>query len=114
MLSHLLQRRLAPVEGDRDMVILVHEMEVETGGAANELVRQTSTMVDIGEAREMSAMARTVGLPAALALEMILAGELKLTGCQLPTEPAVFDPILVRLRAEGLGFTERTEVIAHD
>jgi saccharopine dehydrogenase-like NADP-dependent oxidoreductase len=111
MLSHLLQRRLAPVEGDRDMVILVHEMEVETGGAASELVRQTSTMVDIGEAREMSAMARTVGLPAALALEMILAGELKLTGCQLPTEPAVFDPILARLRAEGLGFTERTESI---
>lgn len=110
MLSHLLQRKLAPVEGEHDMVTLVHEMEVEHGdGSGTE--RLVSTMVDTGEACEMSAMARTVGLPAALALEKILAGELRLTGCQLPIRPEVYEPVLRDLEAAGLSFSERTEPV---
>lgn len=109
MLSHLLQTRLAPNEDSRDMVALVHEMDVEypDSDLANE--RVIDTMVDFGVPLEMSAMAKTVGLPTALAVEMILAGELSLTGCQLPTHPSICDPILSRLKAAGLRFTERVE-----
>lgn len=91
------------------MVALVHEMDVEypDSDLANE--RVIDTMVDFGVPLEMSAMAKTVGLPTALAVEMILAGELSLTGCQLPTHPSICDPILSRLKAAGLRFTERVE-----
>jgi saccharopine dehydrogenase-like NADP-dependent oxidoreductase len=109
MLAHLLQARLAPQAGDRDMVILVHEMVVEYPDRDLPRERLTWAMVDTGDPLSMSAMARTVGLPTALAAEMVLGGELKLTGCQLPTHPAICDTVLDRLKAEGLRFTETVE-----
>jgi saccharopine dehydrogenase-like NADP-dependent oxidoreductase len=109
MLSHLLETRLAPLPASRDMVIIVHEMEVEYPDGDRAPERQTSTMVDYGEPGRMSAMAKTVGLPAAVAVEMVLTGELELRGCALPTHPEICDSVLARLRSEGLEFTERIE-----
>jgi len=107
MLSHLLQQRLEPKAGDRDMVILVHQMDVVFEDQTCE--RLTYTMVDTGDAAGMSAMARTVGLPAALAMEMMLSGELQLKGCILPTIEDIYRPILERLRQEGLSFKMKRE-----
>jgi len=104
MLSHLLQQRLAPKEGDRDMVILVHQMDVQYDRGEHPCERLTYTMVDRGDACGLSAMARTVGLPTALAMEMMLEGELDLPGCILPTEEKIYPAVLARLRAEGLKF----------
>ena len=109
MLSHLLETRLAPLPESRDMVIIVHEMEVEFPDQERPAERQTFTMVEFGEPLKMSAMAKTVGLPAAIAVEMLFAGELELTGCRLPTHPAICDAVLSRLRAEGLEFSEKVE-----
>jgi len=109
LLAHLLQTRLAPGEGARDMVILVHEMVVEYPDRDLPRERLTWTMVDTGDPQRMSAMARTVGLPTALAAEMVLDGELTLTGCQLPTHPAICNTVLDRLKEEGLRFTEKVE-----
>jgi len=109
MLSHLLTRRLAPEPGSRDMVLIVHEMVVDYPKRGLPAERLTWTMVDYGTPLEMSAMARTVGLPTAIAAAMVLRGELRLTGCQLPTHPAICDTVLDRLKAEGLRFTEKVE-----
>ena len=59
-------------------------------------------------------MARSVGLPASLATRLLLRGDLPLTGSHLPTHPAVYEPVLRGLEAEGLGFDEHTEAIAND
>jgi saccharopine dehydrogenase-like NADP-dependent oxidoreductase len=109
MLSHLLQTRLAPDESSRDMVALVHEMEVDYPDRDRAPEKVTDTMVELGRPLQMSAMAKTVGLPTALSVEMILAGELSLTGCQLPTHPSICDPILSRLKSAGLRFSKRVE-----
>ena len=109
MLSHLLETRLAPLPESRDMVIIVHEMEVEYPDSDRASERQTFTMVEYGVPVGMSAMAKTVGLPAAIAVEMVLTGEIELRGCLLPSHPEICDSILARLRAEGLEFTERIE-----
>ncbi|MCD4751286.1 MAG: saccharopine dehydrogenase NADP-binding domain-containing protein [Thermoanaerobaculales bacterium] len=112
MVAHLLEARLAPPPGARDMVILVHQMDVKFGDQQDEgCERVTYTMVDTGDALGMSAMAKTVGLPAALAAEMMLAGELQLSGCLLPTDGAIYKPVLKQLKEEGLGFTVTTEAI---
>jgi alpha-aminoadipic semialdehyde synthase len=54
-------------------------------------------------------MAKTVGLPAALAVGLILADALPLIGCQIPTHPAVYKPVLAELEAAGLKMTEKVE-----
>lgn len=109
MLSHLLETRLAPLPESRDMVIIVHDMEVDYPDSDRASERQTFTMVEYGEPVGMSAMAKTVGLPAAIAVEMLLTGEAELRGCLLPSHPKICYSILARLRAEGLEFMERIE-----
>lgn len=49
-----------------------------------------------------SAMAKTVGFPAAIATKMILDGEIQERGVILPFAADIFMPILSRLRSEGL------------
>lgn len=55
-----------------------------------------------------SAMALTVGFPAAIATRMIIDGEIQERGAVLPLSPDIYRPMLSRLRAEGL---EATEII---
>jgi len=107
MLSHLLETRLAPLPESRDMVTIVHEMEVEYPESDRASERQVFTMVEYGEPARMSAMAKTVGLPAAVAVEMLLTGELELRGCLLPSHPEICDSVLAHLRAEGFEFKEK-------
>ena len=109
LLSHLLETRLAPTEQSRDMVIIAHEMEIEYPDADRPVERRTDTMVEVGKPVRMSAMAKAVGFPTAIAVEMLLSGELKLRGCRLPTHPMICDSVLARMRAEGIDFKKRIE-----
>ena len=108
MMSHLLQHRLA-ADGTRDMVILQHEIELETPDGRAERIR--STLVENGEPGGFTAMSRTVGLPVAVAVRLLLRGELSLTGGLIPTHPAVYGPVLEEVEASGLRFTETREPI---
>lgn len=56
-----------------------------------------------------SAMAITVGFPAAIATRMILDGEIQQRGVVLPFTQDIFRPMLSRLRAEGLSATETSK-----
>jgi len=106
MLIHLLQTKLPLTPEMRDMVVLVHELDVEYPGdeRSDELIR--STLVVEGEAGVGTAMARSVGLPVLIAVKLMLRGELSLTGCLIPTHPAIYTPVLRRIESAGLRFTE--------
>jgi saccharopine dehydrogenase (NADP+, L-glutamate forming) len=106
MLIHLLQTKLPLTPEMRDMVVLVHELDVEYPGdeRPDELIR--STLVVEGEAGVGTAMARSVGLPVLIAVKLMLRGELSLTGCLIPTHPAIYTPVLRRIESAGLRFTE--------
>lgn len=58
-----------------------------------------------------SAMAVTVGFPAAIAAKMVLDGEIQQRGVILPFAPDVYLPMLSRLRAEGLHSTETSRIL---
>ncbi len=103
MMIHLLRTRLTIPAGGRDMVVLRHELDVAGPDGSEQVI--TSTMVTEGAAG-FTAMSRTVGLPTALAVQLLLDGELTLTGSLIPTHPAVYGPILEALEAEGLVFEE--------
>jgi len=109
MMSHLLMRKLPLEPGHRDLVILLHELEVEYAGGRRE--RIASTLAVRGEPNGFTAMSRTVGTPAAAAARLILNGEIVLTGSHIPTHASIYGPILRETEAAGLGFKEESTVL---
>lgn len=107
MMVELLNQKLVMPQGARDMVILVHEMEVTYEHGPNEKI--TSTLIEYGEPGGITAMAKTVGMPLGIAVKLILNQELPLTGVQIPTHPAIYKPILSELASEGLAFQDVIE-----
>jgi saccharopine dehydrogenase-like NADP-dependent oxidoreductase len=92
------------------MVVLLHQLDIVGEDGREE--RVTSTLVTEGDA-DFTAMAKTVGLPTALATNLLLNGELTLTGSLIPTHPAVYRPVLEALESDGLAFAEaRAPVVA--
>ena len=106
MLTHLLQTKLPLTPEMRDMVVLVHELDVEYPDTERSPERIRSTLVVEGEAGGVTAMARSVGLPVIIAVKLLLAGELTLTGSLIPTHPSIYAPILQRIKRAGLRFKE--------
>ena len=51
-------------------------------------------------------MAKTVGLPAAIATKLILNGEITATGVQIPTTKDIYVPVLEELATYGINFVE--------
>lgn len=107
---HLLKSKLRLGDNERDMVLLVHELEVEyqESGRREKVV---STMTEYGVPGGHTAMSKTVGLPAAIAVRLLLANELPITGSHIPTHPAIYRPVLDELKSAGLSVTETTRPI---
>ncbi len=111
VLISLLERKLALPADGRDMVVLHHVLEVRYPEDGDRRERITATFTDNGIPGGMTAMARSVGNPAAIAVEKMLTGEFPLTGCHIPTHPAIYEPVLAGLRASGLTFREQTTAL---
>ena len=52
-------------------------------------------------------MARTVGMPAAIAVRLLMEDRIALRGSHLPTHPEIYRPVLDELAREGLAFAEK-------
>ena len=92
-------------EGERDMVVLVHEF---VAAYPDREERITATLLDFGIPNGDTAMARTVGLPAAIASRLILEGKIRLTGVHIPVLPEIYEPVLDELADLGIEVKERT------
>lgn len=109
-LSHYLSSRLAFTEEERDLVVLRHEVGIRWGDGRREerginFVAYGQPAINGGH----SAMAVTVGFPAAIAAKMILDGEIQRRGVVMPFTQDIYRPMLQRLRAEGLTATETSK-----
>ncbi len=67
----------------------------------------TSTLEAYGEPSGYSAMARTVGIPCGIAVQLVLDGKLNMPGIFAPYTKEICDPIREILEGEGLGLTEK-------
>lgn len=110
-LTYLLRTKLALPPTGRDMVILCHELVADFDGRRERIL---STMLEKGTAGGMTAMAKTVGLPAALVAKLLLEDELPLTGSHIPTHPVLYRPLLAALAEEGIVFQEERRVLSAD
>ena len=88
---------------DKDMIVMYHKFGYELNGVRKQI---DSKMVCIGDDQTYTAMAKTVGLPVAMATLQILNGNIKTPGVQLPTRKEVYLPILNELEEFGVIFKE--------
>lgn len=93
-------------KGEKDMVVMHHEFIVEYPDKPTQ--RITSTLLDHGVPGEDTSIARTVSLPAAMAVKMIVNGRVKARGVHIPNIANIYEPILEELEGLGIKFTERT------
>lgn len=106
----LLEHKLVFADGERDLVLMHHDIRGDVGNGASE--HHTSSLIVLGDERD-TAMARTVGFTAAVGAELLLGGngaDLK-PGLLMPTNPAVYEPGLAALEDMGLSFRESCTVI---
>jgi saccharopine dehydrogenase (NADP+, L-glutamate forming) len=83
------------------MVVMLHEIEYEQDGEKKKI---ESFLVVTGEDGEKTAMAKTVGLPLAIAARLILNGKIKLKGLHIPVAKEIYDPVLTELEIHGIKF----------
>jgi saccharopine dehydrogenase-like NADP-dependent oxidoreductase len=88
---------------DKDMIVMYHKFGYELGGKKYQI---DSNLVVIGEDQTYTAMAKTVGLPVAMAALAILNKKIKTPGVQIPVKKEIYDPILEELKNYGITFKE--------
>jgi saccharopine dehydrogenase-like NADP-dependent oxidoreductase len=104
ILQHILMDSWTLQEDDKDMIVMYHKFGYELNGVKKQI---ESNMVVLGEDQTYTAMAKTVGLPVAMATLAILNGKISNPGIQLPIHKEVYTPILKELMANGIGFKEK-------
>lgn len=108
ILQDLLERKWQLKAGDKDMVVMQHRFEYRKGGKT---FRRISSLVVKGENELHTAMAKTVGLPAAIAAKLILTGKLQGAGVCVPVTKDIYEPVLKELEGFGIVFQEKEEEI---
>ncbi len=104
ILQKILSEKWTLQAADKDMIVMQHKF----GYQYKEEKRQIeSSMVIKGDDQTFTAMAKTVGLPVAMAALKILNGEIKTPGVQLPITKEVYEPILKELEEYGINFVEK-------
>ncbi len=103
LLQVLLEKNLVMHENDKDMIVMVHELEYEINGKQKKTV---SSLVVKGTDRLHTAMAKTVGMPLATAAILILEGKIAVRGLHIPVIPEIYIPVLGELEKYGIAFQE--------
>ncbi|XP_070558527.1 alpha-aminoadipic semialdehyde synthase, mitochondrial-like [Ptychodera flava] len=106
-LSYFLDSHLSYGAGERDMIILRHDVGIVRPN--DERLTHHIDMVIYGDPDGFSAMAKSVGLPCAIASRMVLDGEIDQKGMVKPFTKDIYQPILHTLIEEGITSTEHVE-----
>lgn len=88
---------------EKDMIVMYHKFGYELNGEKKQI---DSKLVVTGENQTFTAMAKTVGLPVAMAALKILNGKITTPGVQIPISKEVYEPILEELKTYGVNFKE--------
>jgi saccharopine dehydrogenase (NADP+, L-glutamate forming) len=103
ILQWLLEGKWKLADTDKDLVVMMHEIEYSIGDRQFKL---DSSMVLKGEDAMNTAMATTVGLPLAMGVCAYLNGAIQMTGLHIPIDARIYQPILKSLAEEGIIFEE--------
>ena len=103
LLQNLLEKKLAMQPHDKDMIVMLHEIDFEIDGGRKEI---RSCLIVKGDDQQRTAMAKTVGLPLGIAAKLILQDKIKLRGLQIPVAKEIYEPVLAELELHQIKFNE--------
>ena len=103
ILQNLLEKKWMLKKNDLDMIVMQHQFEYVL---KKKKVNLHSSLVLTGEDQTYTAMAKTVGLPMAIAAKMILIGKMKSKGVIIPIDKKIYLPVLDELERLGIIFKE--------
>ncbi|OJJ16078.1 saccharopine dehydrogenase [marine bacterium AO1-C] len=102
ILQHLLEQKWKLAEQDKDMIVMQHQFEYLLKG---ESLTIYSDLVVKGDDQH-TAMAKTVGLPLAIAAKLILLKKIQVRGVCIPTHQNIYEPVMAELLQLGVEFRE--------
>jgi saccharopine dehydrogenase-like NADP-dependent oxidoreductase len=100
ILEHILMKRWALNENDRDLVVMLHRFVYKSGDGERSMQVH---MTRVGT-KEHTAMATTVGLPLGVATKLLLEDRITLRGVAIPVKKELYVPILHELADKGINF----------
>jgi len=103
ILQKILEEKWTLCEEDKDMIVMQHQFEFTIDGSRKKL---RSSLVVFGDNQRDTSMAKTVGLPVAIAVKLILNGEINSVGVKIPTTKDIYIPVLKELSENGINFIE--------
>ena len=103
ILQLALEQKLALKPGDKDMIVMLHEIEYEI---KKEKHKVESCLIVKGDDHVHTAMAKTVGLPLGIAAMLILQKKIRLSGLHIPVLPEIYEPVMKELANYGIAFRE--------
>jgi saccharopine dehydrogenase (NADP+, L-glutamate forming) len=90
---------------ERDMVVLQHIFLAAYSDGTREVIK--SSMLDFGSPATNTSIARTVALPAAIAVKLILENKIEIKGVHRPVVPQIYSPVLEELKSMGIQMKEK-------
>ena len=103
ILEHILMKKWKLNDGDKDFIVMWHRFIYEQNGQKKEI---QSYLTATGKDEIETAMAKTVGLPLAIAAELLIEGRISSRGVVIPTVREIYEPVLATLRKFDIRFTE--------
>lgn len=101
-----LEKKMQFEEGERDLVMLQHKFVIEHKDGSQET--RTSTLVEYGDPKGYSAMAKLVGIPCGVAVKQVLDGTISEKGVLAPMTSKINDPLMAELKKYGIELVEKT------
>lgn len=101
--SDLMINKMLLSKSEKDMVLLMHCFKYKSADGKLHHIR--STLQEFGNEKN-TAVARTVALPAAIAVRMILEKRINLSGAFIPNIPEIYNPIMDELETWGIKMEE--------
>jgi len=103
--SDLMIEKMMMEDDERDMVIMQHIFNVTRADGNREKI--VSRMLDYGN-KNYTSIARTVALPAAICVKLILDQAISETGVHIPIKKSIYVTILNELKKHGISMEETT------
>lgn len=103
ILEELLKEKWKLQKGDKDLIVMLHKIAYVHN---SETKIHESVMILKGEDEHRTAMAKTVGLPLAIACKLILENKIKERGVLVPMKAEIYTPVLNELENLGIAFVD--------
>ncbi len=102
--SDLMLEKMMLPDNEKDMVALMHVFLAGYPDGSKEVIK--SRMLDFGTPATDTSIARTVALPAAIGVKMILKDKITIKGVYRPVLPEIYNPVLDELETIGIKMIE--------